>query len=292
MGRAWRCSLCCRERGRLHPAAKLAIFILAIVGLSMLHPTTNSLVARAAEAALHLAILAPQFWVARLPVEVVQLRRVMLILIPHGQLRGGYYPGYISRVPSAESVFGGHRIRSRLRREHAIPQCWRRGGFARWDWQRSWRAAASGFYAVLISLGVFVRERAWWFRLATLLAIGASFTSEYLSEVRSMLVMLAVCTIALTVVLLWTGERARVPTLSSALAIVGPISYTSAVTVGSSQPALRGWAVVVLAYNIGALIVTFDYAFSQSQGTMELWMLNAALFSSCNHVRVGVFVHQ
>jgi hypothetical protein len=153
-------------------------------------------------------------------------------------------------------------------------------------------AATSGFCAVLISLGVFVRERARWLRLATLLAIGAGFTSVYLSQVPFMLIMPAVCIIALTVVLLWMGERARVPTLSFALAIVGLISYTSAVNVGSSQPALRGWAVVVRSYNIGALIVTFDYPFFQSQGTMKLWMLNAVLFSACNHVRVGVFVHQ
>jgi hypothetical protein len=48
------------------------------------------------------------------------------------------------------------------------------------------------------------------------------------------------------------------------------------------------WAAIVLAYNIGALAITFNYPFFVSQSAMELWLLNAALFSSSHHIRVLV----
>lgn len=51
---------------------------------------------------------------------------------------------------------------------------------------------------------------------------------------------------------------------------------------------LRIWAAIVLAYNIGALAITFNYPFFVSQGAMELWLLNAALLSSRDHIRVLV----
>jgi hypothetical protein len=37
------------------------------------------------------------------------------------------------------------------------------------------------------------------------------------------------------------------------------------------------WAVAVIAYDLGALAMSFDYPFFNSQSGMELWVLNAAL---------------
>ena len=43
------------------------------------------------------------------------------------------------------------------------------------------------------------------------------------------------------------------------------------------------WAGVVVAYNLGALAMTFDYPFFNSQGGLELWLLNGALFAAAQY---------
>src|SRR5215218_11334905 len=50
--------LLCRPQFRKHPASYPAIGILAVMSVSVLHPTTNTLVAGVAQAALYAAILA------------------------------------------------------------------------------------------------------------------------------------------------------------------------------------------------------------------------------------------
>jgi hypothetical protein len=383
-------------KGKLHPAARWAMAILAIVGLSMLHPTTNSVVAGAAQVSMYVAILAPLFWVARLPVDSAQLRRVLLILWAFHiascivAIIQVMYPGLLPQ--NLTSLYGSSYLETNQYRNASGDLVFRPLGLS----DVPGAASVSGFYAALIGLGVLAREHTWWFRIAALFGLGAGFTTLYLTEVRSMLVMLVICIIAMLAVLLWAGEIARAATLSFALVIVVMLSYTAAITVGgeavsqrlrslfevdpdqvyyenrgrfisdtvetllpeyplgaglgrwgmmneyfgdnsdprrstiwveiqwsgwlldggvpliltylggigsalwvawriatgSSQPALRGWAAVVLAYNIGALAMTFNYPFFQSQSAMELWMLNAALFSARDHIRVGLFVHQ
>jgi hypothetical protein len=230
-------------KGRLHPAAKVAMVILAILVLSMLHPATNSLLAGAAQVTMYVAILAPLFWVARLPVDVVQLQRVMPILwafhtasspwqkssrignagetayatianqqfaaqvgqafsLP-GLLRAAScvaaiiqvsYPGLLPQNLSSMTVeYGSGFVESMQFRNASGAAVFRPMGLS----DVPGVAAASGFYAVLIGLGVLVRGRACWLRLAALFAIGVGFTSVYLSQVRSTLVMVAVCVIAL-----------------------------------------------------------------------------------------------
>jgi hypothetical protein len=39
------------------------------------------------------------------------------------------------------------------------------------------------------------------------------------------------------------------------------------------------WAAVIVAYDFGALAVTFNYPLFIGQGGMEFWLLNAALFT-------------
>ena len=46
------------------------------------------------------------------------------------------------------------------------------------------------------------------------------------------------------------------------------------------RDALPVWAAVILAYDIGALAVTFNYALFISQGGMEFWLLNAVIFTA------------
>ncbi|MFY2564145.1 hypothetical protein ACN469_41525 [Corallococcus terminator] len=45
------------------------------------------------------------------------------------------------------------------------------------------------------------------------------------------------------------------------------------------------WGSVIFAYNLGALALTFSYAFFMSQMGMEFWLLNAALFGAWTHAK-------
>ncbi|MCY1016827.1 hypothetical protein [Pyxidicoccus sp. MSG2] len=45
------------------------------------------------------------------------------------------------------------------------------------------------------------------------------------------------------------------------------------------------WGSVIFAYNLGALALTFSYAFFLSQTGMEFWLLNAALFGAMAHAK-------
>jgi hypothetical protein len=51
--------------------------------------------------------------------------------------------------------------------------------------------------------------------------------------------------------------------------------------------ALAVWASVVLAYNIGAVALTFSYPIFLSQAGMEFWLLNALVYSAACQQQVG-----
>lgn len=56
-----------------------------------------------------------------------------------------------------------------------------------------------------------------------------------------------------------------------------------------AEPWLAGWATVILAYDVGAVAVTFNYSLFIGQGGLEFWLLNAAIFAAGrNAIRRGV----
>src|SRR3954454_12626770 len=55
-----------RRRVPIHDSARVAVWILVLLGGEMLHPYTNGALSGAAHWALYFAILAPLFWVPRL----------------------------------------------------------------------------------------------------------------------------------------------------------------------------------------------------------------------------------
>jgi hypothetical protein len=63
------------------------------------------------------------------------------------------------------------------------------------------------------------------------------------------------------------------------------LAFTTAIKIALSRTPgeLWFWAGVVVAYNLGALAMTFDYPFFNSQGGLELWMLNGALFAAARY---------
>ncbi|BAZ32292.1 hypothetical protein NIES4074_47940 [Cylindrospermum sp. NIES-4074] len=48
------------------------------------------------------------------------------------------------------------------------------------------------------------------------------------------------------------------------------------------------WGSLIFAYNIGAVAITFNYPIFMSQGGMEFWLLNAALFVAAGNSKIAV----
>lgn len=84
----------------------------------------------------------------------------------------------------------------------------------------------------------------------------------------------------------WTGWLldGGVPLVLAYLAAIA-LAFTTAIKLALSRTPgeLWVWAGVVVAYNLGALAMTFDYPFFNSQGGLELWMLNGALFAAARY---------
>ena len=69
-----------RHQGR-HPAERWLLLVLLVVGLSILHPLTNSLTSGLAQTLLYFAIFCPLFWARSYVTTRRQLVRVVLLLL-------------------------------------------------------------------------------------------------------------------------------------------------------------------------------------------------------------------
>lgn len=87
---------------------------------------------------------------------------------------------------------------------------------------------------------------------------------------------------AIWVEIQWTGWLldGGIP-LILAYAITLALAFKTAWTIAlRNQTGLKFWGAVLLAYNLGALALTFAYPLFIGQVGMEFWMLNAALFAA------------
>jgi hypothetical protein len=200
-----------RGRGKQHPSALPVRWVLGIIAISLLHPTTN-IMAGAAHAMMYLAILAPLFWVPRLKLDLVILRRVILILWVFYTLSAAlgvlqvYFPGRFQ--PSLSAVLASMdpeyiadlsittNSGERILRPMGLTDV--PGG-----------AATGGFYAVFLSLGFFMLERRAWMKVACMLSMITGAMILYFSQIRSMLVMAAICALIFTAIMIWKGRLAR-----------------------------------------------------------------------------------
>jgi len=58
---------------------------------------------------------------------------------------------------------------------------------------------------------------------------------------------------------------------------------------GSAEPWLSAWGAVIVAYNVGALAVCFNYALFEGTGGVEFWVLNMAILCAARHADRGAF---
>lgn len=380
-------------RGRRHPAALFGLLSLAVLGVEIFHPSMNSWLAALAQIAENVAILGPLFWVSRLAVTPAVLKRVVFLFWTFHSLSAVvgvlqvYYPGRFQPAVSevvTQGTFGLDKFTIVLADGR---QTLRPMGLT----DTPGGAAGSGLYAALFGIGFFLNSRSLLARGVAVASILAGLFCIYLSQTRSLLVMVAISTavlaflqfrrgdgvraIGLALLLpaaavasfLWAAKVGgdatvrRMQTLSAetagqvyyenrghfleetifqylpeyplgaglgrwgmmytyfgnkaapsdrgllwaeiqmtgwlfdggvplmltySLAVLTAvwIAYRVAVTLPSGNP-LVVWAAVVVAYNVGAIALTFNYPLFNSQGGLEFWLLNACLVAAVRNSR-------
>jgi hypothetical protein len=244
-----------RGKGTPSPAVKPAKFILAIVALAFFNPTTNTLVAAAAEIAMYLAILAPLFWVPRVPIDLSTLRRVMLIIWIFQSISAligilqVYYPGQFEPAISTVIQNNGRWYVKGLQFKNAYGQT----VFRAWGLSDvPGGAGVAGDYAVLFGAGFMLTWRKWSGRTLAIGTMVVGLAAIFLSHVRASLVTLIISIAMLTVVLSIRRARVRAThrawrrqeagALTRLLVVLGVVAFFGfawAIAVGGSDTAKR-----------------------------------------------------
>jgi hypothetical protein len=201
-----------RGKGKPSPAVKPAKIVLAILALAFFNPSTNTLAAAAAQIGMYAAILAPLFWVPRVPIDLSTLRRVMLmiwIFQSFSALLGilqVYYPGRFEPAISTIILNHGASYLKGLQFRNANGQTvFRARGLS----DVPGGAGTAGVYAVLFGAGFMLTWRKWSGRTLAIGTMVVGLAAIFLSHVRSSLVVLIISAVMLTVVLAIRRARVR-----------------------------------------------------------------------------------
>ncbi len=385
-------SLLWAGRRSAYPARPAATWILAIIGLSSLHPTTNTLASAGAQAVLYAAVLAPLYWIPSLSLNLAAFRRSIWLLWGFHILSAAvgvlqvYFPDLLQ--PNVSTVFTGGEADSLA----GLTIVTAKGELVLRPMGLSdapGAAAMSGFYAVVLGSGFLLTARRWRSIALYVTAMTVGMACIYLSYVRAVVVLVGICLVALGAALAWRRELRRLLVVAGLATFVALTGGTLAVAIGGegvidrlatlvegpatevyyqnrghflehtlaellpSYPLGAGpgrwgmafayfgrdsvgesgpiwvevqwtgwlldgglplvvayvcalilalwtmwrmvshdvrevalWAAVLLAYNVGAIAMTFSYPFFIGQSGMEFWMLNVALFQAAQERRV------
>lgn len=229
-------------RGKPHPASKAARWIWFIVGISLLHPSTNSWTSGLAEVALYVAILGPLFWVSRLHLDAAGLRRVFLILWGFHTLSAGIgvlqvcYPGkFQPSLSTAISRQGKNYVNDLYIKNAQGERVFRPMGLT----DVPGGAATAGFYAALFGISLMLTEKRPAMRGLYMASLVIGLICLYLSQVRVTLVMLGICVGALCCVLLWRGDRTKLIVMTVVLPTLVGLSFLFAVAIGGKTVTRR-----------------------------------------------------
>lgn len=224
-----------RGRQHSHPASWPALCILAIMGFSLFHPACNTVFASLAQVALYAAILAPIFWVGRTHLDGASFRRIILTFWAFHTLSATvgvlqvYFPGELQ--PSLSTVLEAKgddyvdSLRITLPNGQSV---FRPMGLT----DQPGGAATAGLYAVLFGLGLILSEKRLFMHGAALGGMAVGFVCLYLSQVRSVLVMAAICIVTFCFMLLRRGDFVRFGRTVVLLGVVIVGSFLWAVSLG------------------------------------------------------------
>ncbi len=213
--------------------------ILAIVLLEALHPNSAGGVAVLAQITLYVAILGPVFWVPRFAVTPRAFQSLLLMLWLYysaGAVLGvlqAYFPGRFQPELSSVVAETGKGYAASLQikltsGEHVfrpmgltnVP-----GG-----------AAYGALFAILLGTGVILLPISPFFG-ARLAAIGSMLVGAmclYLCQIRSMVVMTAICILVMLGLLAASGRVSRLLAMVASVGVVIPVAFTLAVSLAGS----------------------------------------------------------
>src|SRR5512146_1467808 len=202
--------------GKQHPAAKAAFFVMLVLAVSMLNPGINSTTAAAAEFGLYLAVLAPLFWISRIRIDLMEMRRVLWLMWTFQVISSVlgvlqvYFPGRFQFAVSTVVQGGGAGYMAMQHFQNAYGvMVYRPMGLT----DTPGGASAAGFFAVLFAAAFFLLERRRWMQIACAGTMLVGMAAIYLSQVRVMLVMEVVCMLAFLTLMSWRAAKVSNPLL-------------------------------------------------------------------------------
>jgi hypothetical protein len=232
-----------RGRGGAHPAAGMAMGVIAVLGICVFHPETRGLVGGVAQVGLYAAVLGPLFWVPRLTsIDMRMLRRAVMILWGFHVLSAGlgvlqvYRPGSFQPPVSAVVESKGKGYIESLKITTATGQrVFRPMGLT----DVPGGAAISGLYAVLLGVGFFLTRRTPGVMAASLASIGLGVAVLSLSQVRALVVMTGISLVAVAGILLWRRDVRRFSTLVGGVAVMVVTGYVVATNMAGPDVSQR-----------------------------------------------------
>jgi hypothetical protein len=225
-----------------HPAQPWAKVILCIVALQFFwHPYMSSIPAGIAQCLMYLAILAPLFWVSRLDLEERDFRLLIYLFWGFHFLSSMigvlqvYHPELVQFAVSSvveEGAFGGDQFKIKLASGLSI---YRPTGLT----DIPGGAANSGFYALLLGVGIALQRSNFLFRLIGLVSVPIGLFCIYLSQVRSVLILSLVCLVVIGLMLLQLKRFWQFTVMMCAGVLIAIATTTWAVSIGGEMTTER-----------------------------------------------------
>jgi hypothetical protein len=229
-------------KGGPHPARVAGLLTIPILGLAVFHPDAAAPLAAFAQAALYVSILAPLLWVPRLTVATKSLHALVLILWAYhsvGSVAGVlqvYFPGRFQ--PSLSPVMlsmGRGYVESLTIVTSSGVKVLRPMGLT----DVPGGAASSGFYAVMLGIGIFLTTKRRWLSAVAIGTVLLGMMCLYLSQVRSLLVMTAISVLSVTAVLALRRDYRRLGIFGVVLVSLVVVSFRSAVSLAQQSVETR-----------------------------------------------------
>jgi hypothetical protein len=218
-----------------HPVRAAVGAILIILSFSALNPEGGGAIAVIAHFSFHLAIVAPVFWVARLRIREKSLETLLVTLWAFSTASAvvgvlqAYFPGRFQPTAGLLGMEEGRKHFSalliRLASGEFIP---RPTGLT----DAPGGAAAGGFYAVLLAVGVAVARPFPFARLAAAFGAVAGMTCLYLCQIRAAIVMLGMSLLAVFGVFALAGRLSRSVLTAAAAAALIVVAFFVAYSLG------------------------------------------------------------
>jgi hypothetical protein len=225
-------------KGGPHPGRVAALVTIPVLGLAVFHPNAASPLAAIAQAALYVSILAPLLWVPRLTAGTRTLHALVLILWSFhslGSLAGVlqvYFPGrFQPNVSPVLLSMGRGYVESLMIVTSSGVKVFRPMGLT----DMPGGAASSGFYAVMLGIGIFLTTKRQWLSATAIASIILGMMCLYLSQVRSLLVMTAISVLSVTALLALRKDYRRLGVFGVVLACLIIVSFRSALNLAQQS---------------------------------------------------------